>query len=630
MSNLSFCRSEAFPQRLFLALIVVSFLAGCGTVGPSREGAIDEAYKKYEALEEPPASPLRTAGMPLVAAIPGLNVPFAPTGSQQFGKLMDMLAEDKIPAFVVAYDEKIYPLPNAAGLYSGKCPIALMRVIPVLSDAIEKENEIRKSQGTSPLEELDLVSYSQGSVLALDVIRYVDAFKWYWQMFIGTADEEWKQLEKDPEFQLFCDDAGNYLALNSIRSQSAERFDRNFSARRFAEKLSEKLIKSFERLRLYLLSPEKVFPGTPIASGDQAGYPRRYPKVVEYFVKNRSGQNGDDAIPLDFWMQYVEYKQLLNIRLRLFSMAGSFFGSPEANEIYPLYKELPGLSELIVGPVEGEIKDTQLGSRYHLRVVKDLIDYARYTGKGEEMTPAVYFIVGANGDNGDGLVGQSSAHFSSHLLTEIPLKDLFSSSKAAPLHFKSERLPAYHVTGLRVYHIPHRELLFIEKPGIAQIDRESEVYPFLVSFLGKDFDNLHRLHNEHNQGLRQFMVELSLPLGNELKDAKISLKAASRNIKIDRCYYNSAAHTFVWTGLFTNKEDYFDAAGAGQSRSSANLILTISKGSEKAEVEFEVNPGTNHFVDIAPQAEEKPQWLKSFLPRLYELQSSRIVVEESK
>ncbi|MDD5085439.1 MAG: hypothetical protein PHE61_05265, partial [Candidatus Omnitrophica bacterium] len=602
---------------------------GCGTIGPSREKAIDEAYKKYEALEEPPAMPRRTAEMPLVAVIPGLNVPFAPTGSQQFGKLMDMLAEYKIPAFVVAYDEKVYPLSNVAGLYSGKYPIALMRVVPVLSDAIEKENKIRKSQSAPPLEELDLVSYSQGSVLALDVIRYVEAFKWYWQMFVGASDNEWKELEKDPEFQLFCDDAGNYLALNSIRSQNTERFDRNFSARRFAEKLSEKLIRSFERLRLYLLSPEKLFPGAPIASGNQAGYPRRYPKVIEYFEKNYPGPKANGTIPLDFWMQYVEYKQLLNIRLRLFSMAGSFFGSPEANEIYPLYKELPGLSELIIGPVEGEIKDTQLGSRYHLWVIKDLIEYAKDTGKEKEVTPAVYFIVGANGDKGDGLVGQSSAHFSSHLLTEIPLKDLFSS-KTAPLHFESERLPAYNVTGLRVYHLPHREFIFIEEPGIAQIDEKSKVYPFLVSFLGKDLSNLRRLHDEHNQGLRQFMVELSMPLQDELNGARINLKTASSDIKINHRYYNSTAHTFVWTGVFTNKEDYFNAMKSAQSRPSANVMLTISKDSEKTEIELEVNPGTNHFVEIAPRAEEKPEWLKSFLPRLYELQSGEALVEEPK
>ena len=139
--------------KLFVALMVLLCLAGCG---PYQGQSLGPDYEKLEQLQQPKANLTRTAELPLVAAIPGLNLPFAPVGAAQFGDLTQMLERDGIPSFIVAYDEKIHPLSEVSGLYSERYSISKTRVLPILSAAIAKENEIRHSQHVTDLKELVL------------------------------------------------------------------------------------------------------------------------------------------------------------------------------------------------------------------------------------------------------------------------------------------------------------------------------------------------------------------------------------------------------------------------------------------------------------------------------------------
>ena len=198
-------------------------------------------------------------------------------------------------------------------------------------------------------------------------------------------------------------------------------------------------------------------------------------------------------------------------------MSGSFFGSPTADTTYEALKFLPGgLDKFFVGPAKEQIKQTRLGSRHHLEFIKRLLEDSEEAGDVRDMHDA-YFIVGANGDKGDGLVDQSSAHLSSHMLTEIQVSELMAQENDKPTAYPSRRLPIYPVTGLKVHHVPGRRFIFIKNPGVADMNRKSKTWPFLLAFLKKDQETLNRLHEEHNQKLRQFMVELDLPRAEELK-----------------------------------------------------------------------------------------------------------------
>ena len=90
--------------RIYFSILplIIAVLAGCQTV-PTFHGP-DLSLAKPRPPQDPPANIKRAADMPLVAAIPGLNVPFAPKGSYQFGDLTKLLDNEDIPSFVVVKD----------------------------------------------------------------------------------------------------------------------------------------------------------------------------------------------------------------------------------------------------------------------------------------------------------------------------------------------------------------------------------------------------------------------------------------------------------------------------------------------------------------------------------------------
>src|SRR5258706_8482631 len=93
----------------------------------------------------PQAGIPRAAGTPLVALIPGLNVPGARIDNEQFGCLLPMLEKAGFPTFVVSYDGQKNP---------GDLPMIKKRIFSALETGIKEENEIRKKKNVPPVQEV--------------------------------------------------------------------------------------------------------------------------------------------------------------------------------------------------------------------------------------------------------------------------------------------------------------------------------------------------------------------------------------------------------------------------------------------------------------------------------------------
>lgn len=602
---------------LFLFFSVLISVPACQTPGALNGKQVESDIEQFDQIINPPKEIKRTAEMPLVAAIPGLNVPLAPVGHKQFGNLIRLLKEENIPAFVVAYDEKVHPLSDVSGLFSKEHSISVNRALPLLSTAVIRENAIREKQGAPPLKELVLVSYSQGSVLAMDLLRYIAGFRLDWEKFINNTGDEWNYLKKDPEFLLFKEQAQNFLTLKYILAQNEKKVFQNYFLLRFSERLSQKLGQSVLRLKKYLNNPEEVFPDQKIFKGKNGGYPRQYPKTRNWI--SRTGATGsliNRENPLSFWMKYVEFEPFLPVQFRLFSMAGSFFGSPAANKAAAWMNLFPGLSKLFAGRIEEQVKDTRLGTRNHLYLIQAILKYRDQT-PDIKSHQNVYFIVGANGNKGDGFVDQSCAHISSHFYTQIPYMKLRDSKEGETLKPGSRRLPRYPITALKIHHLPEKRLFFPDIDAAAFIrSPENITYPFLLSFIKRDYEALKNLHIAENQKLVQFMVVADLPLSGDLSHTDFKLIPQSKNIKISGRFYNETSHAIAWTGHF--KEGTY-LNWFKEPRETEKVFLELTKeNKEKVRLELDVSPGTNHFVKLNGSSGETEEPYLLGLPRFFE------------
>lgn len=594
-------------NRIFFSsffLVWILWLNGCQTVDHLKQEDFSSDIKEYNRIINPPSNLPRRENLPLIAAIPGLNVPGEPVGHKQFGNLIPLLEKEGFPSFVVAYDEDVHPLSELASLFSQEHSIAINRVLPLLEASINRENEIRRKQKAPPLKEVVLVSYSQGSVLAMDLFRYLYGFQIDWKKFSDRTGEEWEFLKNDPDFLRFKDKAENFLVLKTILAGNEKRYFQDYILQRYSDRLSRDLADSIAHMKDYFVSPEKIYPALSIASGKKPGYPRRYPKILAWMK-----ETGD---PITFWMKYVELEPSLSVQFRFFSMAGSFFGSPEANRTMAFLHMLPpGLQNFFVGHSEDQILDTRLGTRNHLNLIKAILKYKKEMPDAD-LSQNAYFIVGAHGHQGDGLVSQSSAHLSSHFYSRLPMSNMREE-------IQTEKLPRVGVTGLPVYHLPGKRLFAPDYEAVAFIQNKKDiVYPFLVAFIKKDMNVLNALCRKKAKPLVQFMVMLDLPLSGELDQHRFELKPRSKAIKLDGRYDNKSSHAIVWTGYFKGKKAF--------AKSSVRLLIS-KEGKRIKAIDLPVLPGLNHILEITDTEykEEDPYLLG--LPRIFEWNEDGVTIK---
>jgi len=432
-----------------------------------------------------------------------------------------------------------------------------------------------------------MVTYSQGGVVAWDLIRRIAEFDGHLQLLLNEVGKEWKEFESGAEFAALNDAIINFFLIYNIRIQAPETFERSVDAQNIYFRAEKNMKNAINRFKEYIR----------FDSGRS-----RFPKIQKWLQKNyippEDLKDLNRVLATDFFMQYAAYRNILPLRIRVFSITGSFFGSPEANRGYFFVKWFPWLSKPIIGDRAGQIRDTRVGSRHHLRWTKQIFNRIDQHGQYLE---GVYFILGVSGifaTKGDGLVDQPSAHVSKHLFTDVPLealleKDESEISQKGSLKFEWRRLNDQPLTGLEIRHMPRKYLLF-PRPGAAQMNEKSKVYPFLIAYLKRDEEELERLHEKEGQALKQFMISVFLPENGELRRSDFNVKEDTKEIKITHRIDNSSSNAITWTGIFKS---------AKFKRASVDLNYGGRFG-KKRKININVHPGAIHFVDIVASEPE--------------------------
>jgi hypothetical protein len=522
----------------------------------------------------PPTSSLpskqlvRQANTPLIVALPGFRrVIVEHSQEEYFGHLQPILESEGFPSIILVYDSQAHPLTSGSDLSSESHSIAVTRILPALVYAIRDENKIRQSQGLAPLSEIDFVGFSQGSVLAVDLLMKLRELREQLSAYFQTSEQEYQALVKDPEFRAFNNTAEDYIAIRNIQVQREKDFENDPDFKLIYEHSQGRVLADFKRFYDYLTGPKT-----------------HYPKFAEILKKEYQEKSITKVENFENWLNFAQFQALLPIRFRFFSIAGSLFGIPKASGGYTFIKNFPLLAcPFIGGAAVDQIRDTRVGSEHQLQLI-ELLGNIKKIGMTHQAYEGMYFIVGANGEKGDGLVGQSSAHLSEHLLSVLDLEALRKGSAES---LKTETLPKFPVTGIPAKHLPS-QTFFVQQLGISQMELGSPVLPFLLAFLNKDTATLEKLHEKQGVPLRQFMVEIQIPPTSELKDYQFKVKGYSRDIKVSKLFNNPTTCVLIVTGVFKAK-----------NKSESVIQFSVSRKQEKPlNFKIPVRPGKIHFVNV--------------------------------
>jgi len=568
-------------------------LGGCATLSvgpiPPQEGI-------YPAQLSPDA--------PFVLAIPGLRIPALDiTQDQHFGHLVEMLAAEGIPCRILTYDTADHPLVHGAALFNSELAIAWTRVGPQAVHALQFENERRASLGLPPVRWVIFIGYRQGAVIMSQLAhRIFYLFKNGYDQMVEQFGDEWKALRKDPEFLYFMTALEDYLVLKNIQVQREEEFKTDPDMKWFFERAKNKVGRQFDEFTHYIADPSSKYPRVKqFEPPESPTYPKRYERV-------RTCASSLQYCPLEererieqFFADYAEYRPFLDVAPSFLSITGSFFGSPRANRSFVLFRWFPML-KILAGRELTQIRQTQLGTIYHFEAVERLIRLEE--DRRFPLDPHnSMFIVGANGNRGDGLVDQSSAHLADHAYEVAKIQEGGESGSASVQIVEQARLPDRVVVPLRVMHLPEKLLWGLggTRYGAAYMVEGNPSFPYVLNFIQGRWDRIDDSLAQCEDGLRQFMIELALP-GQKWRRLGFSNAGCTRNISIDGRYDNPESRIIVWTGHFTGPGQQMNAAGPETCQGSVWLEL-YARGGGKVPFECDVYPGCNTFLKIE---EEEP------------------------
>jgi len=480
------------------------------------------------------------------------------------------MQKNGFPSALVVYDTKADAMTGVADLTSDERSITILRLLPRLTTLIIHENEIRASQGLPHLEKLDIIPYSQGSVLIWDLLQRVAAFHDRLDDLKRSAGEEWDRLEKDPEFLDFNEEIMDAFLIRNVSIQMREEFDKYLDLKNIYFREERNIKKAAERFEKHLSSPEGG-----------------YPKIVEWLAKNNSPAQKKDFTQ-GFFFQHAAFRQLLPLKFRIFSITGSFYGSPEAVSGYFYMKVAPRIAKAVIGNRQNQIADTRLGNQHQLDWTKNLFRRQVLENR-KQIVEAVYFIVGVNGHKGDNLVDQPSAHLSAHRLAQVMLDEVMKSS--GEIKPKWQYLPERTVTGLPIIHLASRHL-FRRIPGAAEMPGNSKVYPFLMAFLEKDDAKLKALHDAKHKELTQFVISVYLPQKGPITHKDLELKGLNKTLKITGKFVNQTTGSVSWTGYFRDTTKLEEAVEISIKRASLPnaYIRTVVKKGETSFLEIVKDP----------------------------------------
>ena len=563
----------------------LALCAGCASISVGKIPRQDGIY------------PARTApDVPLVLAIPGLRIPgLAVTQDQHFGFLVEMLSAEGIPCRVLAYDTAENPLISGAALFDSDLAIAWTRVGPAVVREVQYENERRASLDLPPVRRLVLFGYSQGAVVMEQIAcRIFFQLKRRHDEMQARFGLEWRALQQDPEFLYLMTALDDFLVVRNIRLQREREFRRDPELRQFYRRAEEKLKRQFNEFIAYLEDPSSAYP--EIDRFEEPGtprYPKRYQelRLCAQSVEHCSLEERERI--REFFFDYAQYHDLLALSPAFISAAGSFFGSPRANESFLLFRVFPFLKFFARRELT-QIAQTRIGTVYHLRHIENLARSNR-----DERYPLDYdntlFMVGANGARGDGIVDQSSAHLSDHTFRIVKVPS--APGEAATL-LCDDRLPDLTVVPLPVMHFPEVTLggWGRRRYGAAYMEEGNPAFDYLLRFIRSDWAGIRGALSREEGSLRQFMLTIAFE-GRGWGSPSPRSRGHSRNIRIDGRYDNPESEIFNWTGHFVAAGQKMNLVGPEIAEGTITIEVRMPDG-ERVRAPFTVHPGCNSFVKV--------------------------------
>ncbi len=556
-----------------ISFIIIVLLIVFSSYGYSKNKKEPSAGKSYN----------NSTTLPLVLGIPGFRVPGVTIPQEEhFGHLKQILECEGVPYYCITYDSDNYPLPKVADLASDTYSIATTRVIPSIIRTINYEQARRKEKELPPVRDVTLFMYSQGTVVSYGFVRRLHYFRRRYRQYSKQFGVEMDALYNDPVLKSLISAINNYVLVRNIQVQRERDFVRDHDLRLFHDRMLEAMEQKYKELEDYLIAPSTLYPNVKEFEKPQTEkYPKKYDKLQKY-AKECQSDPGKKKSFFSFLKNYARLMSIKDINFMYFSASGSIFGSPHANSGYGLLQNFP-IGKFFVKGVN-QIKDTRVGSFHHTQKISNLVRESKLPNYPINKKNTL-FIVGANGEQGDDLVDQPSAHISQHCYVDLDLTKETGDTvtdKIKTVHM--EVLPEQHVIPLEVHHFPVKTFwgLGPTLPGSAYMTEHHPVLAYLFPFIYKDFDTIEKLKKKNKIYLRQFMVEFTFRhitggaqtdeqmttrknklligglLSKFIKDLDVKIASKPHNITIQGKYFNADNLTYVIVGAYKESFLYSD------------------------------------------------------------------------
>jgi len=513
---------------------------------------------------------------PLVISVPGFIIPGLTVPQQlHFGNLEQIMRDKGIAYKCIVYNSTEHPLPETARLLAGKYSIAVTRVIPDIIQSIEEENARRKKTGIKNVKDVVLMPYSQGTVITLQFYNNLLHYKWQLEDYQIQFGTEFNALLADPIMNELILAGDMFSAIDNVKNQREHLFIRDNDLNAIYSKAHTELHRRFNRLYGYILKPNSIYPGvTSFEPPETYKYPKKYPKLNAYFTSIKNNRNEQTKL-IDFFVAHSTYYKIKDIEFRLFCIAGSIFGSPEANVGYDILYRFPPTQSLVKGIKQ--IKDTRLGNSHHIKGLVKMFE-SKWEGKYPFDDKNIMFIVGANEEDGDGLVTQPCAHLSQHRFVSCDLAK-YAGEKSKVITLNKNELPKLRVVPLNVRHFPVKTFFGLGPtlPGAAYITANHPTLDYLMAFINKDYPRIEYLEKKNPVKLQQFMISFyigKVGIGKTTSDTplfepgspqlqkiikelavNIDIIALPNDFILQGTFFNADNFTYVFLGAYNDNVD---------------------------------------------------------------------------